>query len=204
MDGACRTVEGCQESVTRAFDLAAAISADVAPDDGIVRGADLEPARIAHVSGQPGRVDDVGEQDGRKLALGMHGRRRAGQEFLDGIEDLLARGRVKRKAVSARQLPAVRAGNVIGQEAAEARAVVPIVAAVDDERRHGDRAQDRPDVHVQHPPVHARGRSRRHGETLDSHEPSRMCGSFATVGAVNSSIAGSWPQCCSYSSISFS
>ena len=33
---------------------------------------------------------------------------------------------------------------------------------------------------------------------------SRMCESVATLGAVISSIAGSWPQCCSYSSSSFS
>src|SRR5688572_15527137 len=95
--GAGRAVESRQETVTRALDLAAAVGADMASRDGIVRGPNLEPARIAHPGGEAGGVDDVGEQHGRELTLGRRRRAGTGQEFLDRVEDLLARGRVKRK-----------------------------------------------------------------------------------------------------------
>jgi len=98
------------------------------------------------------------------------------------VEHVDAVRRVERKAVGARQLDQPRARDVPGEITAEVESIVSIVAAVQDQCRHGYRGQDRAHVQVEDPSVHPRRGARRHREALYADKPGLHTGILREAG----------------------
>ena len=86
-DGPGGPVEGRQQAVPGGVDVAAPVPFDLPARQVVMLGEEIGPAGVAEL-GQPlGGPDDVGEQDGRKDAVGAWPVPLAGEERLDLVGD---------------------------------------------------------------------------------------------------------------------
>ena len=81
-DARARAVEGRQEAVAGRLHLAAPVAVELLAHDLVVALEQLAPAAIAELGAPFGGVDDVGEEHGEQLALGLGRVLGAGQELL--------------------------------------------------------------------------------------------------------------------------
>src|SRR4029077_5010733 len=88
-DGSCRSVERGEHTVAGGLDLATAVSVQMPSDDPEVLSQQFVPPHVAQLGGQPGRVDDVGEQHGSQHAVVSPLWPNAGNELLDLGQDRL-------------------------------------------------------------------------------------------------------------------
>jgi hypothetical protein len=72
-NGAPRTVEDRQHAVPGALHQPASVTFDLARSSGVVHLEELSPAAIAHLGGVARRVDEIGEEDHGKRAVGRLG-----------------------------------------------------------------------------------------------------------------------------------
>ena len=67
-DRVCRALERGEEPVARRVDLPPAEPAELSPDDAVMPGGELDPARVAHLGGDRRGAHDVREQHGAHRA----------------------------------------------------------------------------------------------------------------------------------------
>src|SRR5206468_8263750 len=82
-DGAGRSVEGREETVTGSADLTSTMALDLLADDRVMTVEEVAPDAVAERDRQIGRSDDVGKEDRREHAFHLDPHARAGQELLD-------------------------------------------------------------------------------------------------------------------------
>src|SRR6185369_384701 len=82
-DRARGSVERRQQAVADELDLAPAESLEMPAYHVVMLIEQLVPAPVAERDGTPGRIDDVGEQDGGEHAIGIGHGAYAGEELLD-------------------------------------------------------------------------------------------------------------------------
>src|SRR5262245_32053327 len=85
-DGACRAVERGEEPVAGGVHLAAASACELPTDNRVVALEQLAPTGIAELGHLLRRADDVGEEDGRKHAVGLNRRVRLPGVAKEGLD----------------------------------------------------------------------------------------------------------------------
>jgi hypothetical protein len=86
-DRARGTVEARKETVTRLLYLAATETLKLRTGQRVVALAQLTPSHVPQLSGAPGGIDDICEQDGGQHPVRRPTRTGAGEEFLDLASD---------------------------------------------------------------------------------------------------------------------
>jgi hypothetical protein len=105
-NGARRTVERGQKSVSKRFDLAAAVPSEFSPHARMMSTEQIAPASIAHLLGERCRANDVREQNCRKDSMALSDGHRAGEKLLYAITDLFMQ---KKEMILSGQLDQSRA-----------------------------------------------------------------------------------------------
>ena len=144
---------------------------DRAADHAVVGPQQLTPPGVAELRGDPGRTDDVGEQDGREPPPRRRRVLRPEQEHLDGRQQRLDVAGVEREGLGAVELDDAGTGDVVGEVAAELDAVVACFPAVQHQGRRSDARQHVADVDGRDPAVERRGGTGGHGQPLEAEEP---------------------------------
>src|SRR5207248_8998604 len=104
----------------------------------VVTVEDVSPSTVAQRRRRCSRVDDVGEQDGGEHPVRGVRRRRAGEELLHAVEQLIGVSRPP-QVVVALELDVPGARYPIGEVTAERGVYVAVAAPVVHDRRRGDR-----------------------------------------------------------------
>src|ERR687898_391295 len=166
-----RAVKSGEETVARMVDLAATVGVELFAHDIVVLLDELHPGGVASFGCEVRRVDDVSDHHRRKLAVQDRHGPRSSQELLHLAEQQSEVAGADRKRVRARQLDVPCAWNLLGEVTAERCTVMKGIAALEHERRHAYRRENRSDVELSDPPVHRRRRAAGHPEALVSSEP---------------------------------
>src|SRR5215207_4042445 len=98
------------------------------------------PAPVAEGGGALGRANDVSEEHRRESPVGLPARSFPGEELLDLVHDTIDVAH-ERIMLVARKLDEASAGNVLAEVAATLDRRGHVAAAVQDERRRGDRGE---------------------------------------------------------------
>src|SRR5207253_7617752 len=92
--------------VAHRLNLTTAVTIELPADELVVALDELAPPAVPELGGAAGRVDDVGEHDGRQHPVRLALRARTGEELHDLVENLV--GVDKECVVRARQLDELR------------------------------------------------------------------------------------------------
>src|SRR5207249_3125910 len=84
-----RSVERCEDAVAGSVDLDTSVLFELCANDRVVPLEQLEPAPVAKLRGQPGRADDVREEDGEEHALPLRRRNAGADERGDLVDEAL-------------------------------------------------------------------------------------------------------------------
>jgi hypothetical protein len=123
----------------------------------------ISPAAVTELVGQLRGPDDVGEEHRGQAAVGIRCPLRAGQEFLDHVEQGVGVANV-RQFVATGKLGAPRIGDQLRHRPPWLRAEQHVAGAVQDQRPGLDRRENRPQIELHGPAERRsrRARGRRH------------------------------------------
>src|SRR5207247_2843608 len=88
-DGAARCVERRKETVAGRINLDAAVTADLASDDGVMTFNELAPTSVAELGSARRPTHDVGKENGCEEPVRRVRRADTGEELLDRVDDLV-------------------------------------------------------------------------------------------------------------------